>query len=95
MGQLQHFLLIYNLRTQIVDVTSFGKDVTAATHAYAEIEAEYRDRPDSGDFEIVLLGADSLDTARVTHSRYFNGGDRLPSMADVPETPEPLRNTGS
>lgn len=79
---IQHFLLTYNLRKQVLEhIEEFGTDARAATEAYAEIEQEFRDRPDHADFEIVLFGADSLETIRMTHSRYFNGGLRLPSVA--------------
>jgi hypothetical protein len=78
---LQHFLLRYNLRTQTLeDLTSFGTDAEGATRAYADLEREYRDRADHTDFEIVLIGADSLETIQVTHSRYFNGALTLPTF---------------
>jgi hypothetical protein len=76
---LQHFLLRFNLRTHsLEDMRRFGRDGGAAMEAYAALEEEYRDRPDQDDFEIVLIGADSEETIRVTHSRYFNGGVTLP-----------------
>ncbi len=79
---LQHFLLIYNLREQHLDhVEEFGTDTQAATRAYANVEREYRGRQDHSDFEIVLIGADSIDTVHVTHSRYFEGGVTLPTFA--------------
>jgi hypothetical protein len=79
---LQHFLLRFNLRTQMLeDMRRFGRDAAAAMEAYAALEEEYRVRPDQDDYEIVLIGADSEDTIRVTHARYFNGGVTLPINA--------------
>lgn len=72
MGQLNHFLVIYNLRKgELVDLKRFGTDVDEATEAYAQVEELWRGRDDSADFEIVLVGADSEETLHVTHSRYF------------------------
>jgi hypothetical protein len=76
---LQHFLLRFNLRTQTLEqLTEFGRNAEEAMQAYSELEEAYRDRADQDDFEIVLIGADSIDTIRVTHSRYFDGGVSLP-----------------
>lgn len=83
---LQHFLLRYNLRTrELEDLRPFGSDGEAATRAYAELETEYRDRPDHMDFEIVLVAADSLETIQVTHSRYFDGAVTTPFFAETPK----------
>jgi hypothetical protein len=79
---LNNFLLIYNLRDQrLAHLEEFGTDTAAATRAYADLEREYRERADHADFEIVLIGADSLDTVHVTHSRYFDGEMTLPTFA--------------
>jgi hypothetical protein len=70
---VKHFLIVYDLQeSQTVRIDEFGSDSRRATGAYAEAEEAYRDRGDSDRFEIVLVGADSLDTIRVTHSRYFD-----------------------
>ena len=37
---------------------------------YAKLEAEYRD---SLSTDIVLVGSDSLETVKATHSTYFTG----------------------
>ena len=49
---------------------SFGEDADAAMTAYRAAEIEYRDRPE---MDIVLIGSDSLDTVKITHSTYFTG----------------------
>jgi hypothetical protein len=76
---IEHFLIVYSLKDEeIVRLQGFGSNVANATEAYAATEREYRDRPDHDDFEIVLVGADSLDTVHVTHSRYFRKGELVP-----------------
>lgn len=76
---LQHFLILYSLKdAKLLQLEEFGSDVNRATDAYSELEREYRDRIDHDDFEIVLVGADSIDTLHHTHSRYFREGDLVP-----------------
>jgi len=72
---LRHFLLIYDLSAgHLVEQLDLGEDGEAAAAEYSRREAEYRDRDG---FEIVLVGADSIETIRQTHAHYFNGnGDR-------------------
>lgn len=69
---LLHFLLVYDLKQQkLLDSERFD-DADEASSAYAAKEGEYRGRDD---LEIVLVGADSLDTIRRTHSHYFDATD--------------------
>ncbi|WP_127841326.1 hypothetical protein [Actinomyces wuliandei] len=71
---MQQFLLIYDRdRDELIYQESFGQDVDAATTAYRAAEIEYHDRPQ---VNIVLVGADSLETVKVTHSPYFSGARR-------------------
>jgi hypothetical protein len=66
---LIHFLLIYDLNLRrLIDKREF-KDGQAAAQAYAELEQKYRDRDD---WEIVLVGADSIETIMLTHAQYFD-----------------------
>ena len=77
---LTHFLLIYDLREQrLVEVREFT-DAIEATDAYGQAELEHLG--DQG-WEIVLVGADSLDTIRKTHGHYFTkaGAVTLPELA--------------
>jgi hypothetical protein len=55
-------------------------DATEATDAYGQAELEHLG---DKDFEIVLVGADSLDTIRKTHGHYFTkaGAITLPELA--------------
>ena len=70
-GHIQQFLLIYDRsRDELIFQESFGDDVDAATTAYRAAEIEYHDHPE---MNIVLVGADSLETVKVTHSTYFTG----------------------
>jgi hypothetical protein len=76
---INHFLIVYDLHEQrLVDFTPFENDVVRATEAYAEMEREFRDRPDRENFEIVLVGADSRETLERTHSRYFTKAEKVP-----------------
>ena len=69
---LQHFLILFSLKdSKLIELEPFGADVDGATAAYSALEREYRARDDHEDFEIVLVGADSIETVRHTHSRYF------------------------
>ncbi len=43
-------------------------DTNKALEAYVAREEEYRDNPR---VEVVLVGSDSIDTIKVTHSNYF------------------------
>jgi hypothetical protein len=62
-----YFILIYNRADRELIIREFGDDQDAATTAYSTFEDFYRDE----DREVLLVGADSLDTIRATHSQYF------------------------
>lgn len=68
---LIHFLLVYDLDRQslVGDPREFSDPIEAA-NAYAELEQEHRQ---DSNLEIVLIGADSLDTIKTTHGNYFDG----------------------
>jgi hypothetical protein len=63
-----YFILTYHLDTQEVTVEDFGADDDSAAAAYSEREHEHRD---DALVEVVMVGADSLETVRKTHSHYF------------------------
>jgi vacuolar-type H+-ATPase subunit F/Vma7 len=65
---LQHFLLVYDLNVQRLISQKQYEDGEEAARAYAQLEREYQGRKD---FEIVLVGADSIETIRQTHAHYF------------------------
>lgn len=65
---LVHFLLVYDLvKQRLVDQRRF-EDGAEAAAAYAELESQHRGEHD---LEIVLVGADSLETIMETHGHYF------------------------
>lgn len=66
---LVHFLLIYDLSAERLVRQQEYADADEAVTAYATAEREYRAR---SDLEIVLVGADSLDTIKQTHAHYFD-----------------------
>lgn len=75
---LEHFLLVYDLvRGELRSMARFD-DVFEAAEAYTDTERQLREQPDRDDFEIVLVGADSLETLKVTHSRYFSSEELIP-----------------
>lgn len=69
---LIHFLLVYDHdRQRLIDMREF-RDGSRAAEAYAHLEAEHRGERN---LEIVLVGADSEDTIRLTHGHYFEGAE--------------------
>ncbi|MEV2242211.1 hypothetical protein [Micromonospora sp. NPDC049891] len=72
--QTVHFLLVYSFdQAKLVEQDEFT-DVAIATKAYGEAEARYRHLLDK--FEIVLVGADSIETVMKTHGHYFHASDQ-------------------
>lgn len=67
---IKHFLLTFDIGRQTAQVREFGDDYEAALNAYDEAEDQVRPDPQ---VEVVLLGADSLETLKKTHSSYFMG----------------------
>lgn len=69
-GPTQYFILVYDLAMRHVDVHEYGEDVEAANVAYSTLEDQHA----GGKFEVVLVGADSIETIKRTHSPYFSTG---------------------
>jgi hypothetical protein len=65
---IKHFLVTRDVTRSKTTVVEFGTDYESAQHAYQAAEREARGRPD---LDVVLLGADSLETIKRTHSSYF------------------------
>lgn len=64
-----HFLLVYSYgEMQLIERDDFTDPLLAAA-AYRDAEERYRGRSD--EFEVVLVGADSIDTIMRTHGHYF------------------------
>jgi hypothetical protein len=73
---VEHYLVIYNRRAgEIVRRQTFQSSDTAMAARFMA-EREYRAEPD---IEIVVLGADSWEALRKTHSRYF---ERVQELAE-------------
>lgn len=72
---LVHFLLAYDRRMQRLVFQQPYADSTEAVKAYEAMEEQYRD---AKHMEIVLVGADSLETIMLTHGNYF---DAVPSAS--------------
>jgi hypothetical protein len=66
--EIRNFLVIYDIRAGRATVEEFD-DYDTALSAYEKIEKESLGR---NDLDIVLLGADSLETIKRTHSSYFS-----------------------
>lgn len=64
----QYFILIYHLPQKAVDILPYGADNRAATDAYGLFETQYRG---DKEIEVILVGADSIETIQRTHAHYF------------------------
>jgi len=68
-AKLHHFLLVYSYAEGRLIAQGEYTDEAEAAAAYTEAEREYRGR--LSDFEIVLVGSDSIETIMRTHGHYF------------------------
>lgn len=79
-NKMHHFLLIYSYKDgRLVQQPLEFDDQFEAAAAYTLMEAEYRDVLE--DFEIVLIGSDSVDTIMKTHGHYFSAADAVSPFA--------------
>ena len=63
-----HFLLVYDLsQHKLIDTREY-RSADEATVAYSALEAIHRG---DSNLEIVLIGADSIETVMQTHGQYF------------------------
>jgi hypothetical protein len=77
MAPIRQFLILYDRRRGelVVDPPQVFDNEDDALEAYRRAEEDGRSDPN---VEVVLVGADSLDTVRQTHSNYF--GDDLEKL---------------
>ena len=69
MGAMHHYLLAYDhAKGQLVINEDYGTDVDTALDAYSALEKKYKDNLS---MDIVLVGSDSIESVKVTHSTYF------------------------
>ncbi len=66
---LIHFLLVYDRRQQKLVFEKAYSNAAEALRAYEEKEGTHRS---DDQMEIVLVGADSIETVRLTHGNYFD-----------------------
>lgn len=64
----QYFILLYHIAGREVEIKTYGRDADAALEAYSEYERAHRN---DDDVEVVMVGADSIETIQKTHSHYF------------------------
>ena len=64
----QYFILIYDVPSRALEIERFGSGYGAAAGRYSALEEQHRN--DEG-IEVVLVGADSIETIQKTHSHYF------------------------
>lgn len=69
-----HYLIIFDHANDHREVIEFGEDIEAALDSYTAKEDEFADHQS---VEVVLLGSDSLESVRATHSNYFP--ERMPT----------------
>ncbi|TAN34856.1 hypothetical protein EPN29_00590 [bacterium] len=68
---IKHFLIVFDHDKGVMEeLISFEEDGERAVAAYSAKEKELQDRKL---VEIVLIGADSLETVEQTHANYFDG----------------------
>lgn len=72
---LVHFLLVYSLDEKKLIRQEALEDTALAAAAYEAAEAKYRNDTDVVKFEVVLVGADSIETVERTHGHYFQDAD--------------------
>lgn len=71
------FLLVYDHSLgKLLDIRTF-EDPDEAVEEYSSVEQRFIRH---GAVEVVLIGADSLDTVRVTHANYFEGSVTSPYL---------------
>ncbi len=68
MAPEKYFLITYDLSAQEVAVENFGSDFETAAGMYSVLEERYAE---NDRIEVVLVGADSIETIHKTHSHYF------------------------
>jgi hypothetical protein len=66
---IRHFIVIYDIPGREAEVLPFENDYAAALARYEQLEQEHRQDPD---VEVVMLGSDSVEAIRKTHSSYFD-----------------------
>jgi hypothetical protein len=88
-GDLLYFLIVYDAATEdIVALSEFDR-ASDAMAAYFAAERQHREDR----LQVVLFGADSIESVRATHPHYFREGegDTIEFLAPKPAPPVPGR----
>lgn len=72
---LVHFLLAYSFDDRKLIREEEFNDTKKAAAAYEAAEAEFRNNGEIIKYEVVLVGADSIDTVMRTHGHNFRDSD--------------------
>lgn len=73
MTPIHQFLIVFDLSAQhLIVADDLGDDSDVALEAYRAREQE-EEHSHHANVEIVLIGADSLETIKQTHPHYFDG----------------------
>jgi hypothetical protein len=68
--RLRHFLLVFDhAQAKLIEQQEFS-NVVKAMAVYADRETKY---DANAKIEVVLIGADSIETVKQTHANYFDG----------------------
>ena len=76
---LHHFLLVYSYAEGKLVKRADFTDAREASAAYTQAERDHKDQ--LADFEIVLVGSDSIETIMRTHGHYFVEQDEASPFA--------------
>lgn len=74
-----YILLVYNLGSHTLQSHESFEDVGEAMDAYARTEIEYLGRG----YEVVLVGAESLEAVMITHGSYFGTSTSAPARSGL------------
>lgn len=78
---IHQFLIIYDRKAnQLLETRDLGTDPLAAAEIYTQTEHLHENNPH---IDIVLLGAESVETLKKTHSTYFQTLSVKEAIADV------------
>lgn len=74
-NEIVHFLLVYSFDDRKLIHQDEFTDTKLAVRAYEDAERKFRNRDGVDRFEVVLVGADSIETVMRTHGHYFLDAD--------------------
>jgi len=74
---IKHFLITYDIETGHAKVRRFGENYPAALDAYTRAEESNKG---NSNLDIVLVGAESIDVIKRTHSSYFDTREEFDSL---------------